>query len=137
MLDVAITIPHTGGQESKVASPRVDDVGRINRSRTDSSVVDTGSTSHLWDQLRCWISPSDPSLNHKVMRDASYMGTGRWFLRSTIFGQWKSTLASSESPLLWVHGRRMFSFSAITDGLLTYSCLHSGIRQERLMVRFP
>src|SRR6267154_6465190 len=107
MLDVAITVSHPGSQELVVAvSPTADDVvGHINRSPTHSAVVDTGSTSHLWDQLRCWISPSDPSLNHKVMRDASHSGTGRWFLQSTVFGQWKSTLASS---LLWVHGRRMF-----------------------------
>jgi hypothetical protein len=105
MLDVAITVSHPGSREEVAISPMADDVGHIDRSPTHSAVVDTGSISYLRDQLRRWISPSDPSLNHKIMRDASHMGTGRWFLQSPVFGQWKSTLASS---LLWVHGRRMF-----------------------------
>ena len=106
MLDVPITISYPGSQGLEVTVlPTANDVDHINRSPTHSAVVDAGSTPRLWDQIRCWISPSDPSLNHNIMRAASHMGTGRWFLQSTVFGQWKSTLAT---PLLWVHGRRMF-----------------------------
>ena len=46
------------------------------------------------------------------MRDAPRMGTGIWFFQSTIFEQWKSTLPGS---LLWIHGRRMFSYSLTVD----------------------
>ncbi|KAH9976552.1 hypothetical protein BJV74DRAFT_798675 [Russula compacta] len=52
-----------------------------------------------WD-LRAWLSPSDPSINHNIARSVHHKGTAKWFFDGSIFNEWKS------STLLWLHGKR-------------------------------
>ena len=61
------------------------------------------------DQLRCescnvqyWLSPPDPSTNHKFVRKARHNGTATWFFESNSLTEWKR-----RGSLLWIHGKRM------------------------------
>ena len=52
--------------------------------------------------LRRWLSPPDPSINHNIARKAHYKGTASWFFQGGIFNEWRSS-----PSLLWIHGKRM------------------------------
>ncbi|KAH0271012.1 Pfs, NACHT and ankyrin domain protein, partial [Aureobasidium melanogenum] len=47
-----------------------------------------------------WLSPSDPSANYNEALRQRHEGTGRWFLQSKAFEQWKRNPRS----FLWLHG---------------------------------
>jgi hypothetical protein len=55
------------------------------------------------DQLRAnirkWLSPPDPSINHNTACEAHHTGTATWFLEGPIYNEWKTT-----GSLLWTHG---------------------------------
>ena len=67
----------------------------------DSSIL-TGN--QLRQDLRRWLSPSDPSTNHNIACGAHRKQTADWFFQGSIFTEWKSN-----GPLLWLHGKRTFS----------------------------
>ena len=52
---------------------------------------------------RAWLSPTDPSINHNILRMAHNEGTAAWFFQGKIFIEWKST-----GCLLLIHGKRTF-----------------------------
>jgi hypothetical protein len=87
-----------------------DKVDQVNRSSFPNTIsfasrllhITTGN--HLRDNLRTWLSPSNPSTNHNIACDAHHEGSAQWFFRGSIYKQWKST-----GSLLWVHGKRVFS----------------------------
>jgi len=56
---------------------------------------------YLQQDLRRWLSPSDPSTNHNLASDSRREGTAGWFLQGSIFREWKFA-----GSLLWVHGKR-------------------------------
>ena len=64
--------------------------------------------------VQCWLSPLNPSTNHKMALGQRLDGTGSWFTQSTTFQEWKVT-----GSLLWIHGKRMhvsdFSCTACPD----------------------
>ena len=62
--------------------------------------------NHLRDSFRTWLSPPNPSINHKILCDAHHEGTTEWFSGGKIFNDWKSI-----GSCLWIHGKRAF-FSA-------------------------
>ncbi|KAI0297919.1 hypothetical protein BC826DRAFT_135052 [Russula brevipes] len=66
--------------------------------------VEQVNRNHLRDNLRTWLSPSNPSTNHNIACDVHHEGSAQWFFRGSIYNQWKST-----GSLLWVHGKRAFS----------------------------
>ncbi|KAI0292482.1 hypothetical protein B0F90DRAFT_1770200 [Multifurca ochricompacta] len=47
-----------------------------------------------------WLSPSDPSKCHNIMRKAHHGGTGTWFIEGDGFTEWKNN-----GSLLWIHGK--------------------------------
>jgi hypothetical protein len=53
------------------------------------------------DQVFLWLSPSDPSHNYKIARDARRNGTAQWFIQGSIYDQWKSS-----GSFLWLRGKR-------------------------------
>ena len=62
-------------------------------------------TGNLWRQdLRRWFSSPDPSTNHIILCGAQHKGTAKWFFRSSLLEEWKST-----GSLLWIHGKRTSS----------------------------
>ena len=65
-------------------------------------IILTGN--QLRQDLRKWLSPSDPSINHNIACGALRKQRAEWFLEGSIFTEWKSNGA-----LLWLHGKRMFS----------------------------
>jgi len=56
--------------------------------------------NQLQRDIRSWLSPPDPSINHNIARGIYQNGTASWFTESTTFKEWKSN-----GSLLWVHGK--------------------------------
>ena len=74
---------------------------------TKCKMVQTDCTSylkghHLQKDIRSWLSPPDPSLNHNVAHAAQQDGTAEWFIHGSTFEKWIAT-----GSLLWIHGKRM------------------------------
>ena len=59
------------------------------------------------ENLKEWLSPPDPSINHNIVRKAYHKGTASWFFQGGIFREWKLS-----PSLLWIHGKRMSLFLA-------------------------
>jgi hypothetical protein len=70
--------------------------------RWAGSSIRTGN--QIRRDLRKWLSPSDPSINHHIACGAHRKQRAEWFFKESIFTQWKSN-----GSLLWVHGKRTFS----------------------------
>ncbi|KAI0290287.1 hypothetical protein BC826DRAFT_1187375 [Russula brevipes] len=62
--------------------------------------VDQLKRNQLRENLRRWLSPSDPSTNHNIACGAHHDGTASWFFQGSVFKRWKST-----GSLLWIHGK--------------------------------
>lgn len=98
------------GKEARVAiqqaANNTDQVQRLSFPRT--SIRCAGSTIHAGNQLRWdirrWLSPPDPSMNHNISCNAHHEGTATWFFEGSIFKEWRCT-----GSLLWVHGKRRFA----------------------------
>ena len=60
--------------------------------------------SQLRQDLRRWLSPSDPSTNHNIACNARHKGTATWFFEGRTYKEWKST---GSEPLLWIYGKRV------------------------------
>ncbi|KAH9061874.1 hypothetical protein EDB87DRAFT_382930 [Lactarius vividus] len=62
--------------------------------------VDETKRNQWRQDLRKWLSSSDPSTNHVVLCGAQHRGTAMWFFQGSLLAEWKST-----SSLLWIHGK--------------------------------
>jgi hypothetical protein len=67
--------------------------------------------NQLRQDLRRWLSPSDPSINHNIACGAHRKQTAEWFFQGSIFTEWKSN-----GSLLWLHGKRTFSWHFQRNG---------------------
>jgi hypothetical protein len=88
-------------------------------------------TRNQWrHDLRNWLSSPDPSTNHIILCGAQHQGTSQWFFRGNLFEVWKTS-----GSLLWVHGKRTSPNPgpSLFHSLMT--CLYSGFRKERPLVR--
>ena len=52
--------------------------------------------------FRQWLSPPEPTINHKTARRILFSGTTKWFTENVRYKEWKAT-----GSLLWVHGKCM------------------------------
>jgi hypothetical protein len=52
-----------------------------------------------------WLSPPDPSMNHRFVSKARHSGTAAWFFNGTTLTKWKET-----GSFLWIHGKRVFLY---------------------------
>ncbi|KAI0292472.1 hypothetical protein B0F90DRAFT_277163 [Multifurca ochricompacta] len=68
--------------------------------RLASDIIDKPKRDHLLKDIRTWLSPSDPSKCHNIMRKAHHGGTGTWFIEGDRFTEWKDN-----GSLLWIHGK--------------------------------
>ena len=87
----------------------VDQVKRLssrNRSRWTCKLKRFLAGSQSRQDLRRWLSPSDPSTNHNIACGPRHEGTAEWFFQRSIFREWKST-----GDLLWIHGKRTLILS--------------------------
>jgi len=84
--------------------------------------------THLRDRFLRWLSPSDPSTNYNIARNAHHNGTAQWFLQG-IYNQWKSS-----GSFLWVRGKRasFLVFSMLRP--LTIPYFYSGFREKCALV---
>jgi hypothetical protein len=63
--------------------------------------------------VQIWLSPSDPSLNHKITPTAHDKNAAAWFFKGDVFNKWKST-----PSLLWIDGKRMWFLHSTTPHLI-------------------
>jgi hypothetical protein len=66
-------------------------------------VAGVDGRSQLRHDLRRWLSPPDPSINHSITCAAHFKQSADWFFQRPIFTEWKS-----HGSLLWLHGKRTF-----------------------------
>jgi hypothetical protein len=87
--------------------------------------------NQLQVNVRNWLSPPDPSMNHNIARRDHMKGTASWFTQSDRFKEWTMT-----GSLLWIHGKRTrFShFLFVAHPNYPDAWFYSGIRQEYLVV---
>ena len=62
------------------------------------------------------ITP-DPYSNYNERREARHEGTGKWFIDSQYFSDWKVDTGS----LIWIHGIRAFAYPFSFH--VTYDCI--------------
>ena len=91
-----------------------------------SSPTVTGSK--LLQDLREWISPPDPSINHNIACGTQHERTSEWLFKEITFKEWES-----KGSLLWIHGKRTF-LPGVVQLYLTASFV-SGLGEERPLVR--
>ncbi|KAH9077605.1 hypothetical protein EDB83DRAFT_1497892 [Lactarius deliciosus] len=75
--------------------------------------VDEIKWNQLIQLLRTWLSPSDPSTNHNIVRRAQHKGTAVWFFQGNTFIEWKSV-----GSLLWIHGKPGSGKSVICSSVI-------------------
>ncbi|KAH8977213.1 hypothetical protein EDB86DRAFT_2838218 [Lactarius hatsudake] len=77
-----------GMKENGVAIQQVvNQVGDLNR-------------NELRKDLRKWIAPPDPSVNHNTASGAHHEGTAAWCTKGITLADWKAS-----GSLLWIHGK--------------------------------
>ncbi|KAH9080600.1 hypothetical protein EDB83DRAFT_998212 [Lactarius deliciosus] len=59
----------------------------------------TLSRGRARSDLRKWISPPNPSINHNITCDTHLDGTTTWFAQGNVFNEWKKS-----GCLLWIRG---------------------------------
>jgi hypothetical protein len=96
---VPLSIGWLGGKDSK-------DVDEEKSSSSELCEVcswglNTFTGGQLRGELRKWLSPTDPSTNHNIVRKVHHDGTSTWFFQGSMFQEWKSS-----PSLLWIHGKR-------------------------------
>jgi len=67
-----------------------------------SSDFDKSKRDKLQQDIRRWLSPPDPWMNHNTAREIQHSGTGKWWIHSEAYSDWKR---SHPSSLLWIHGK--------------------------------
>ena len=55
----------------------------------------------MQEDLKPWLSPPDPSINHNTAYKTQHGGTATWFIQGNTFQDWKMN-----GSLLWVRGNR-------------------------------
>ena len=94
-----------------------------------SSIILTGN--QLRQQLRRWLSPTDPFTNHNIACNAHHKGTATWFFEDRTYKEWKST---GSDTILWIYGKRaLLPHSPARRELMT-SLICSWFWQEHTLV---
>src|SRR5882762_2340049 len=57
----------------------------------------------LQNNIRKWLSPPNPSINHNTAVGVHHKVTATWFTSGAVYAGWNAL-----GSLLWVHGKRMF-----------------------------
>ncbi|KAH9979900.1 hypothetical protein BGW80DRAFT_1556575 [Lactifluus volemus] len=76
-----------------------------------------------WQELRKWLSPPDPLINHYIACRSHHEGTRESPLEGKMCEAWKST---PSLLLVWIYGKRA-SFIPLKAAYFTASCLAAGL----------
>ena|SRR6267154_4028299 len=108
---IASHIAHLGEKEDRVVMQQAaGGIDRMERSWSPTHIrarhagSNTLTGNQLRQDLRRWLSPSDPSTNHNIACNAHHDGTANWFFNGSFYKEWRSTGSSS---LIWIHGKRV------------------------------
>ncbi|KAI0287430.1 hypothetical protein B0F90DRAFT_1224683 [Multifurca ochricompacta] len=99
-VDDKVKVVIEDGREAKLAAKEA----KVIMQQT-ANTVDQVKRNQLRQDLRRWLSPPDPSINHNIARSAHHTGTASWFFQGSIFNNLKSS-----GSLLWVHGKRTLPY---------------------------
>ena len=80
-------------QVKRSSSPYLIDIGR--------GALYIISENQLWESIRKWLSPPDPSIDHNIACGTHKKKIPTWFVEGNIYQEWKS-----KGSLLWIHGKR-------------------------------
>ena len=61
--------------------------------------VDTHTGTQMLKDLQTWLTPPDPSINHRNARETWHNETSTWFTQHNTFRDWKN-----KGSLLWIRG---------------------------------
>ncbi len=61
--------------------------------------IRTTSGGQLGDKIQKWLSPTDPSINHKTASEVHHNGTAAWFLDKAVYNEWKAREARFCGPM--------------------------------------
>ena len=116
-----------GNAANQVTKQTPNDVAQVDRSSSPNIISATHGLLHitsetqLRENIHKWLSPPDPSTNHRIACDTYNKKTATWFFQGSIFQEWKST-----GSLLWIHGKRALcsaSHRVSSDEILNCSWL--------------
>jgi hypothetical protein len=102
-----------GNAADQITEQPPNDVNQVDRSSSSNFISATHGLLHiisetqLRENIHKWLSPPDPSTNHKIACDTYNKKTASWFFQGSIFREWKS-----RGSLLWIHGKRAFSLAS-------------------------
>ncbi|KAH9068102.1 hypothetical protein EDB83DRAFT_2595581 [Lactarius deliciosus] len=65
-----------------------------------ASGINKSQRDQLQDKSRQWLSPTDPSTNYNIAREAYHDGTATWFIQGATFREWEVT-----GSLFWIYGK--------------------------------
>jgi hypothetical protein len=82
-----------------------------------TALCPSGSSNFIPEQrqqeIRRWLSPPDPWINHNIARATHHVSSAAWIFEDTVFNKWKST-----SSLLWIYGKRMAFLHSTTHHVM-------------------
>ncbi|KAH9039125.1 hypothetical protein EDB85DRAFT_2141372 [Lactarius pseudohatsudake] len=65
-----------------------------------ASSINKSQRDQLQNKSRQWLSPTDPSTNYNIAREAYHDGTATWFIQGATFREWEVT-----GSLFWIYGK--------------------------------
>ncbi|VDB88233.1 unnamed protein product [Peniophora sp. CBMAI 1063] len=89
---------------SEVQSLRTDGLGHsetLERIETSLSALTDAQLLQLDIEIQKWLSPPDPSENHRRVVASRYEGSGTWMLNSSTFTEWRD----GDGSFFWLHGK--------------------------------
>ncbi|KAH8985186.1 hypothetical protein EDB92DRAFT_1950202 [Lactarius akahatsu] len=80
-------------------------------------VTDVGARDweHFLQNLRRWLSPPDPSINHNIMCSSQHERTSAWLFKEVTYEEWES-----KGPLLWIHGKPGSGKSVLCSAIIQH-----------------
>ncbi|KAH9055857.1 hypothetical protein EDB83DRAFT_2614803 [Lactarius deliciosus] len=71
------------------------------------------SRNKLRKDLRKWVAPPDPSVNHNTASGAHHEGTAEWCTKGNTLANWKAS-----GSLLWIHGKPGSGKSILSSAII-------------------
>ncbi|KAI0278214.1 hypothetical protein BGY98DRAFT_1096891 [Russula aff. rugulosa BPL654] len=88
------TTIHTDVEVINERTRTIDDNVKVTK-----DVMDDLRRNQSRSELRRWLSPPNPSVNHNTAHDTQHDGTANWFIQGPAFDGWKTN-----GSLLWIRG---------------------------------
>ncbi|KAI0270078.1 hypothetical protein BGY98DRAFT_1190151 [Russula aff. rugulosa BPL654] len=85
---------HADVEVIKEGTRTIDDTVKVTK-----GVMDDLRRNQSRTELRRWLAPPNPSINHNTAHDTQHNGTANWFIQGPTFDEWRTN-----GSLLWIRG---------------------------------